>query len=125
MARFKAKKVATPGSRPEKMSAAKGKGRPKSKKKKKEQRGTRRVDNYRHKWKEAAMQQALRDIKENKMSVRDAAKVNIPVTYRYLYRTTCFSMLLPEKFSFGAQKLHFKIIFCNFLFFSFPGERSS
>jgi len=72
MPKIKAVKVATPGSAKVKASKlSRGRGRPK---KAKEREGTSRKLNYRHKYSQLALQDAIQAVKENRMTLRAAAK---------------------------------------------------
>ncbi len=70
MPKFQAVKVATPGS--QKWSQSPGRGRPR--KAKERRKGTIRKGNYRDKYAQLAMDQAIEAVKDKRMGVREAAK---------------------------------------------------
>jgi hypothetical protein len=72
MAKIKARKVATPGTRPTMgLGVSPGRGRPK---KAKLRVGTSRKDNYRSKYTLERMSAAVSAVKNNTMKLREAAK---------------------------------------------------
>ncbi len=76
MGKFKAVKVATPGTTIPKSPAARGRGRPKKKR-----AGTSRKNNYRTRYTQAILEQALEEIREKRMSMHKASvHFNIPKT---------------------------------------------
>ena len=81
---MKAKKVYTPGSKPSRRGQPSNKGRPRNLNNIKI--GTSRKDNYRTKYNQETLQEALNAVSSNQMSVREAERhFKVRIQYIVLY----------------------------------------